>query len=246
MTYTYTYTKTLPLNIHSREEKTGGGQARVLSLTHSHSLSFSLSLSLSLERALSLSPAYVDRVRAKISPTMAPGRRFRRGLMGAMAVAGQLIGAAAFSPAMLAGSSFLRRSWFSPGLAHVAGGRRPSPSPSPSPFPGAPIWSKDVATKAGRRVRGQDRVRGVDIWLQGSLWDLGTAKGDAGLGADVVLTDLVVVFGLMVAAVKAFESRLKFRLGISSGVILSKLQVAVSCDSRGSLVSKVFYTVRFI
>jgi hypothetical protein len=71
-------------------------------------------------------------------------------------------------------------------------------------------------------VRGQDRVRGVDIGLPGSLWDLGTGKGDAGLGADFVLSELVVVVGVIVVGLKAFESRLKFRLGISSGVILSK------------------------
>lgn len=69
--------------------------------------------------------------------------------------------------------------------------------------------------------------------LSGSMWG-GLGGGDAGLGTDLLATDIVIVGGLVMAAIKAFEQMLKGRLGISSGVILSKLQVAVVCDSRGA------------
>jgi len=94
---------------------------------------------------------------------------------------------------------------------------------------------------AGRSGRGRHhaaykwasrRVRAPMTRLSETLWGpLG--GGPVGLGADLLVTDIVIVAGLIMAAIKAFEEMLKGRLGISSGVILSKLQVAVACDQRG-------------
>ena len=155
----------------------------------------------------------------------AAARTWGRGLT-AVAAMTWCCGAAAFSsfPAQLAGTSFLSRACL-PGLAHVASGR-------PSLLaPGGGGTTGCVLRQAGRRVRRTEGVRGVDIGLRESLWGLGAGKGDAGLGADLLLTDLFVVGGLVVAAAKAFESRLKFRLGISSVLPSTRVHACVDADA---------------
>lgn len=95
-------------------------------------------------------------------------------------------------------------------------GRRPS---APQILPPAKARARHVAMRMTYEV---------------FFWDNSLSDPSTSSPLGEVISDLVVVGALAVAAVKAFEVRLKSRLGISQGVILSKLQVAVSCEGGGT------------
>ena len=90
-------------------------------------------------------------------------------------------------------------------------------SDSPNPLCHLPHFVTGEYTRNKTFLNDEEYGRALDCFVKGC--------------ADLLLTDLFVVGGLVVAAAKAFESRLKFRLGISSVLPSTRVHACVDEDA---------------